>query len=80
MPLEYRVIAFMGFSKDISKLLEELMKQITIKLNTGATLVGGINIGTIETGGTYATKIVVSQAVTYTVGQTNTIEQTSDPL
>jgi DNA polymerase III delta prime subunit len=77
MPLEYRVIAFMGFSKDISKLLEELMKQITIKLNTGATLVGGINIGTIETGGTYATKIVVSQAVTYTVGQTNTIEYTN---
>jgi len=80
MSLEYRVIAFMGFSKDISKLLEELTKQITVKLNTGATLVGGINIATLEQGGLYATKIVVSQAITYTVGQTNTIEQTNVPL
>jgi hypothetical protein len=80
MPLEYRVIAFTGFSKDISKLLEELTKQVTVKLNAGATLVGGVNIVTLEAGGPYATKIMVSQALTYTVGQTNTIEQTSDPL
>ena len=80
MPIEYRVIAFTGFSKDISKLLEELTKQVTVKLNAGATLVGGVNIATLEAGGVYATKILVSQAITYIVGETNTIEQTNDPL
>jgi hypothetical protein len=78
MPLQYRVIALVGY--DISKLLEELMKQVTAKINTGATLVGGINITTLVSIDASGPKMLVSQAVTYTVGQTNTIEQTSDPL
>jgi hypothetical protein len=78
MPLQYRVIALVGY--DISKLLEELMKQVTAKINTGATLVGGISITTLVSIDASGPKMLVSQALTYTVGQTNTIEQTSDPL
>ena len=78
MPLQYRVIALVGY--DISKLLEELTKQVTVKINTGATLIGGINITTLVSIDASAPKMLVSQAVTYIVGETNTIEQTNVPL
>jgi hypothetical protein len=71
MPLQYRVISLAG--NDISKLLEELMKQVTAKINAGATLVGGINITTLVTTDTVSPKMLVSQALTYSVGETYTI-------
>ena len=67
MPLQYRVIALAGPRNDISKLLEELMRQVTAKINTGATLVGGINITTLVVNEPYETKMMVSQALTYTI-------------
>ena len=80
MPLQYRVIALAGPRNDISKLLEELMRQVTAKINTGATLVGGISITTLVVTQAFAPRMMVSQALIYTVGETNTIEQTNDPL
>ena len=65
MPLQYRVIALVGY--DISKLLEELTKQVTVKINTGATLVGGINITTLVADDAQQSRMLVSQAVTYTI-------------
>jgi len=65
MPLQYRVISLAG--NDISKLLEELMRQVTVKINTGATLVGGINITTLVANELHETRLLVSQAVTYTI-------------
>jgi hypothetical protein len=66
MPLQYRVIALAG--NDISKLLEELMKQVTAKINTGATLVGGISITTLVADDVLQPRMLVSQALTYTIG------------
>jgi hypothetical protein len=65
MPLQYRVISLAG--NDISKLLEELMRQVTAKINTGATLVGGINITTLVVDDALQSRMLVSQAVTYTI-------------
>lgn len=65
MPLQYRVISLAG--NDISKLLEELMRQVTAKINTGATLVGGINITTLVANELHETRLLVSQALTYTI-------------
>ena len=65
MPLQYRVISLAG--NDISKLLEELMRQVTAKINTGATLVGGINITTLVADDAQQSRMLVSQAVTYTI-------------
>jgi hypothetical protein len=66
MPLQYRVIALAG--NDISKLLDELMKEVTVKINTGATLVGGISITTLVANELHETRMLVSQALTYTIG------------
>jgi hypothetical protein len=66
MPLQYHVISLAG--NDISKLLEELMKQVTAKINTGATLVGGINITMLVANELHETRLLVSQAVTYKIG------------
>jgi len=67
MPLQYRVISLAG--NDISKLLEELMRQVTAKINTpGTTLVGGINITTLVSIDASAPRILVSQALTYMIG------------
>jgi hypothetical protein len=63
--LEYKVIVFTGFTKDIAKVIGELDKEVTAKLNAGATLVGGVNIASLEQGGTYGTRVLVSQAITY---------------
>jgi hypothetical protein len=62
MALEYRVISFIGYTNDIGKPLEKVMKEITASLSMGATLVGGINIATMDT-----TRVVVSQAITIRV-------------
>jgi hypothetical protein len=66
MPLQYRVIALAG--NDISKLLDELMKEVTVKINTGATLVGGISITTLVANDSSQPRMLVSQALTYTIG------------
>jgi len=67
MALEYRVISFIGYTNDIGKPLEKVMKEITASLSMGATLVGGINIATMEHAGCNATRVVVSQAITIRV-------------
>ena len=63
--IEYKVIAFTGYTKDIAKVIGDLDKEVTAKLNAGATLVGGVNIVTLEQGGVYGARVLASQAITF---------------
>jgi len=65
--IDYRVSAFMGSPSEMKELIRKLCAEVNIGIQSGGTLVGGINICYLED------LVIVSQAITYNTAITSSL-------